>query len=192
MSERGPDSLTVSAVAHAAGLNRTTAYQHFRTRDELVTAVVEELADEISGALAEPLAIGDHVDHLAAFFLEKPEVTRLALHHVLSENPLPRESRDAYVAGLTELTGSDRAQDGVDTEMLAYVLLSVCVLWPVLARMDYEDEQDQRMATKRFTRELKRLLLYGVLRPAAWPELASEVVDGRTEEKTHRSGGERP
>ena len=32
----GPEALTVSSVARAAGLNRTTAYQHFRTRDELV------------------------------------------------------------------------------------------------------------------------------------------------------------
>ena len=45
VAEHGPESLTVSEVAHQAGLNRTTAYQHFRSRDELVGAVLEEMAE---------------------------------------------------------------------------------------------------------------------------------------------------
>jgi len=45
MGERGPESLTVSAVAHAAAINRTTAYQHFRTRDELVRGVTQHLKE---------------------------------------------------------------------------------------------------------------------------------------------------
>ena len=58
MAERGPESLTVSAVAHAAGINRTTAYQHFRTRDELVAAVTAEVIQEIGARIAEPRGSG--------------------------------------------------------------------------------------------------------------------------------------
>jgi hypothetical protein len=32
-----------------------------------------------------------------------------------------------------------------------------------------------REATRRFTRELKRLLLYGLFRPEAWPDLVASV-----------------
>ena len=56
MAERGPEGLTVSAVAHAAELNRTTAYQHFRTRDALVRAVTDELIAEIVGRARRPPA----------------------------------------------------------------------------------------------------------------------------------------
>ena len=56
MAERGPESLTVSAVARAAELNRTTAYQHFRTRDELVGAVTDELTAEVGAVLGRPAA----------------------------------------------------------------------------------------------------------------------------------------
>lgn len=59
VAERGPDSLTISEVAHRAGLNRTTAYQHFRTRDALVTAVLEAMGDELEAGLAAPRTVPD-------------------------------------------------------------------------------------------------------------------------------------
>ena len=46
-AERGPDGLTIVEVAKRAGLNRSTAYQHFRSREELTQAVAEDFAMEI-------------------------------------------------------------------------------------------------------------------------------------------------
>ena len=90
MAERGPESLTVSGVAHAAGINRTTAYQHFRTRDELVRAVTEELIAEVASYLEGQRPIVEHIDAVAGYFLEHPELARLALYWLLSETPPPR------------------------------------------------------------------------------------------------------
>src|SRR5215831_12774440 len=90
MAERGPESLTVSGVAHAAQINRTTAYQHFRTRDELVRAVTEELLAEVAAFLEQQQPIVEHIDSLAGYFLEHPELARLALYWLLSETPSPR------------------------------------------------------------------------------------------------------
>lgn len=175
MAERGLEALTVSEVAHRAGLNRTTAYQHFRTRDELIGAVVAELAGEISKMLVEPKPIGDRIDHMAHFFVDHPEVTRLTLHQLLSLNPLPREGWERYIGELRKLAASRRAQPGVDPEMLGYVLMCVGILWPLLARMEGEDEQSTKRATRRLTREVKRLLLHGVLRPEKWPDLEASL-----------------
>src|SRR6185436_6344822 len=74
MGERGPESLTVSAVAHAAGINRTTAYQHFRTRDDLVRAVTEEVVEEVRAFIEARRPILEHIDAIAAYFLERPEL----------------------------------------------------------------------------------------------------------------------
>ena len=35
---RGPDGASLSEVAHLAGVNRGTAYQHFETREKLIAA----------------------------------------------------------------------------------------------------------------------------------------------------------
>jgi hypothetical protein len=42
-------------------------------------------------------------------------------------------------------------------------------------RIQFEDDDARRAATARLARELKRLLLYGLLRPEQWPRLVAEV-----------------
>ena len=175
MAERGPESLTVSAVAHAAEINRTTAYQHFRTRDELVRAVTDELIGEVAALLAQARPAADRLDHIAAYFLDHPEIARLALYLLLGDSPFPRVAWEPYLAEMRRYDASGALQPGVDTEMLPQVLMAVAVLWPLYARVEYEDDAAARAATERFARELKRLLLYGLLRPEAFPDIVADV-----------------
>jgi AcrR family transcriptional regulator len=179
MVERGPESLTVSAVAHAAEINRTTAYQHFRTRDELVEAVTKELIEEVGARLAEPLPIAERIDVLALYFVDHPEIARLVLHLLLTESPIPREAWSLFAQEMRHLTATAGSPPDVDPEMLGHLLMGVAILWPLHARSAYEDEARARIATQRLTRELKRLLLYGLFRPEAWPELVASVERGR-------------
>lgn len=176
MAERGPAAVTVSEVAHRAALNRTTAYQHFRTRDELVAAVFADLANDVARMLVAPMPIGERIDHMARFFVEHPEVTQLTLHQLISANPLPPDAWEQYLGELRRITSNSKAQPGVDVEMLGYVLMSVGILWPLLARAAHETPVAMERATERLAREVKRLLLFGVLRPEAWPDLAASIA----------------
>ncbi len=173
LAERGPEALTVSEVAHRAGLNRTTAYQHFRTREALTAAVMSETADELMGMLREPIW-GD-LERMVPFLVDHPELARLTLHQLLSESPLPEPGWSSYLGQIRKIVESRDAQPGIDAEMLSYVLICVGVLWPLLARAQYEEAESVRSATGRLTRELKRLLLHGVLRPEAWPDRAESI-----------------
>jgi AcrR family transcriptional regulator len=179
MGERGPESLTVSAVAHAAGINRTTAYQHFRTRDELVRAVSDELIQEVRAYLASQRPVVEHIDAIAAYFLEHPELARLALYWLLSEGPIPREGMDLFQEE-TRRAAEEGGSPDADPEMLGQLLVSVAVLWPLSVRIEHEGADAQRAATARLARELKRLLLYGALQPEQWPRLAAEVPSRRS------------
>ena len=181
MAERGPESLTVSAVARAAELNRTTAYQHYRTRDELVAAITDELVGEAVRLLVDPRPLHERIDFLTLHALEHPEFARLALHLVLTESPFPREAWDHAVAELRRLSEDPGGQDGVDPEMLLHVLMSVGILWPLHARSEFPDAAAARRATERLIREVKRLLLYGLFRPDAWPELVASLAPARPE-----------
>ena len=175
MADRGPESLTVSAVARAAELNRTTAYQHFRTRDELVAAVSDELVSEAVRVLADPRPLPERIDLLAHHFLDHPEFARLALHLVLTESPFPREAWDRAVAEVRRISEDPGGQQGVDPEMLLHVMMSVGILWPLHARSEFPDAAAARRATARLIREVKRLLLYGLFRPEAWPALVASL-----------------
>jgi AcrR family transcriptional regulator len=175
LAERGPEGLTVSEVAHRAGVNRTTAYQHFRTRDALASAVMAELADELTSMLLEPQAMFPHVDHLVLFFVDHPELARLTLRQLLSQSQLPEPAWSKYREQIRKIAESRNAQPGIDAEMLSYVLVCVGVLWPLVARAQYEGAESARSATQRLTRELKRLLLHGVLRPDVRPDFPESI-----------------
>ena len=185
MAERGPESLTVSAVAHAAGINRTTAYQHFRTRDELVRGVTEELLAEVANHLEGQQPLVEHIDAVAGYFLDHPELARLAIHWLLSETPIPSAGMDLLLGETRRLVEGGGARADADAEMLGHLMMGVAVLWPLHARIQFEDAAARRAATARLARELKRLLLYGVLRPEDWPALVGEVAGAPTPAQRH-------
>ncbi len=176
MGERGPESLTVSAVAHSAGINRTTAYQHFRTRDELVRAVTEEVLAEVAGRLESCRPVVEHIDAIAGYFLEHPELARLAIYWLVSDSPLPRAGKELFLQETRRVVESGGARGDADPEMLGHLMMGVAVLWPLHARIEFEDEAARRAATARLARELKRVLLYGLLKPEDWPGLVAEVA----------------
>ena len=74
VAEGGLEALTVVGVAQRAGLNRSTAYQHFRTRDDLVRAVSREFATEVRRILSEPRSFGEQVDFFVRYFREHPHI----------------------------------------------------------------------------------------------------------------------
>lgn len=186
LAERGPEALTVSEVAHRAGLNRTTAYQHFRTRDALTSAVMAELAAEMVGMFREPETMLGHMDPLLLHFVEHPEIARLALHQILAESSLPKGALSSYLRQFRKIAKSPTAKPGVDAEMLSYVLICVGVLWPLVARTQYDSARAARSATQRLTRELKRLLVHGALRPESWPDLVASIDMTRAADERER------
>jgi len=184
VAERGPESLTVSEVAHRAGLNRTTAYQHFRTRDELASAVLETMGEELQARLEEQRPAPELIDGMIQAFTLQPEIARLATHLILAGDPLPQRAWERAVAHVTRSVRGRHAQGGVDAEMLAHVLVGACLFWTLRAHAEH-DPAEIPAATARLSRELKRLLLYGLFRPEHMPELVDSLRPQRARAKEH-------
>src|SRR5438445_11724417 len=72
MAERGPEGLTVSEVAHRASVNRTTAYQHFRTREQVIEAVTTRLLEGVSRVLESDRSLGERIDHMVNLHVDRP------------------------------------------------------------------------------------------------------------------------
>ena len=133
------------------------------------------LSDEIGQMLEQPMAFGDLIDHMSRFFIEHPEIGRLTLHHLLAENPFPIAGWERFVDQLERLARSSRSEEGIDAEALGHILMAIAVLWPIQLRA-LEGNIDPTDAAERLAREIKRLLLFGVLRPERWPELVDSLA----------------
>jgi AcrR family transcriptional regulator len=178
VAERGPEALTVVAVAKRAGLNRSTAYQHFRSREQLIRAVGAGFAREVSQMFREPRPLGEQVDFFVKHFLDHPDIARIWMFQLLNGNGDIGSGWDDFVAALERLAHSDRSQDGIDAEMLGVISMTSALVWSTMARQRSQDESEVQALGSRFARELKRLFLFGALRPEGWDELASSVDEG--------------
>lgn len=175
IAESGPDGLKVVEVAARARVNRTTAYQHFRTRADLIAAVLEQLAVELLELLSPETPI--KFDSILEYLVAHPELSRLWMFQVVSDiQPEDHEGWDRFVEIVTAFASSDAAVEGIDPEMLANILMAAVLVWPVRVQGEAPGgAKATRVATERYARELKRLLLYGAGRPEALPEIAAEL-----------------
>jgi AcrR family transcriptional regulator len=175
MAESGPETLTVVAVARRAGLNRSTAYQHFKNREQLLRAVGDTFAEEVQRMFSEPRDLGEQVDFFVHYFRKHPNIARVWMFWLLSNDGEPTpEGWDDYVSAIERLARSSRSQDGIDAEMFGVIGMSTALVWSLMVRQRAESEEEARSETLRFARELKRLFLFGALRPESWPEFTAE------------------
>jgi AcrR family transcriptional regulator len=194
LAEDGPDGLKVSRVAHLAGVNRGTAYQHFQTREDLARATAESVGHQLSMALfgsedenidvppPTEQPVTQYIERLATFAVENPELGRVWLFETLaSEDPSQDLFFKQFRGSLENLTDSEVGQNGVDTEALAVILLAGYFLWPVWVQSHTHDKKRQARMAHRLSREVLRLSMYGVFKPEYYPQLVEllEKDDGQ-------------
>ena len=164
-AERGPDGLTIVEVAKRAGLNRSTAYQHFRNREELSQAVAEEIATELGELMKEPRGLAEQIDFFVHYFEEHPNIARLWMFHLLGNESQPRRGWGNYLDSLEQITKSPNSLPGIDAEMLGVISLTSSLVWSVMASQRTGSKKAAAEETNRFAGELKRLFLAGTRKP---------------------------
>lgn len=196
LSRHGPEALSLSEVAHLAGVNRGTAYQHFETREKLIQATVTWVSDKLfRAAFGDPETaherraelpldgMAEMTELLSEFAMENPELCRAWLLQVLaSSNPAEDPFWREYEGSLKRFAATDLAQPGVDGEVLSVLMLAGTFLWPVWARAHAKDETERKALAQRFARECLRLSMYGSLKSEKFPEIAQRLAaDERVE-----------
>ena len=173
-AERGPDGLTVVEVAKRAGLNRSTAYQHFKSREEFSQAVAEDFARELRELFREPRGVAEQVNFFVHYFQQHSDIARLWMFHLLNGQSRIREGWDDYIASLERMAQSPRSLPGIDAEMLGLIGLTSALVWSVMAVPHAGDGQAATEATERFANELERLFLAGTRKPEPQPSSTAE------------------
>jgi AcrR family transcriptional regulator len=114
-ARHGYRAVGIDTVLAAAGVAKMTLYKHFRSKEELIAAVLEHRANAIAAALAERIAEApdDPRAHLLAVFdwleqaVRSPEFHGCLFIKAASEYPaaedLPRQAAEAFKEGCRHL-----------------------------------------------------------------------------------------
>ena len=196
----GPEGLSLSEVAHLAGVNRGTAYQHFETREKLIKATAEWVSDKLFRAVfGDPETIGERrveqvdvaelTDRLANFAMDNPELCRVWLLQVLSSpDPASDPFWKEYQGSQARFAKTDLAQADVDTEVISVIMLAGAFLWPVWARSHASSEPERRALARRFAQECLRISMYGSLKSERFPEIDARLKSASAKPRPARRG----
>jgi AcrR family transcriptional regulator len=191
LASDGPEALSLSKVAHLAGVNRGTAYQHFQTREDLIKATVAwvsehlsttifgggQSAEESRSRLEEERPFYDTIAALVDFAVENPALGRIWLFEVLS-SPTPGDDLffRQFKQSTQQLVQSEYSQEGIDVEVLSVIILAGYFLWPEWVRAHATNAEERSAMAARMRREVLRLFLYGVLKAEEFPQLKELLV----------------
>ncbi len=184
LAKDGAEGLSVSQVAQLAGVNRGTAYHHFQTREQLLKAttswVSDKLCHEVFGLLSDddqpvkPLNAQAVLENLVNFAMEYPDFGRVWLAFMLNSSR-PEEDRFwcLFKKHMDRFVASDIAMPGVDGEVQAVLISVSAVLWPVWKRAAKLGAKERKELARRFTEEVLRYSLHGVMQEDKFLELTS-------------------
>jgi AcrR family transcriptional regulator len=118
LEQQGVDTMSIEAVADAAGVSRSLVYAYFGDRDGLVAEVYLRVLRELDQALAphrNPLAprseatLADSIERCMDFARAQPAAWRLIVTDSVRRHPAVVQARVKRVA---ELSGTDREGSG--------------------------------------------------------------------------------
>jgi AcrR family transcriptional regulator len=160
ISEKGVDSLSISAVARALGMNRTTVYYHFDSREALLKAVKDWSSAQLAKAIKLHTPQHERIDYITRFVLENPELIKLWIEEFVSTGDIRNcyPYWDALVEGIsTNLAGGD-ANETVDAEVLCVMLLTSTIIGPRVFRNRVSPGEGTDAVVQRFRKEQQRWL----------------------------------
>jgi len=160
MSERGADALSVSALAREMGLNRTTVYYHFPSREAMLEAVKEWSSTQLAKGMALDAPQSERIEHIIHFVLGNPELISQWIDDFLA----PGDIRDRYtqwddfVGGMQSKAGDAARADGADPEVYAVMLLTAALIGPRVFINSIAPKMAPGQIADRFIAELRRQL----------------------------------
>ena len=171
MAKDGSKGLSVSKVAQLAKVNRGTAYNHFKTREQLIKETMAWISQSLVQAVyGDGTEADNNLDYqsvskkLAKFAMQYPEFARVWLLKVMTaEDPYQDPFWRRYIRNLDELVAAGIAQPELDREAYAVLMLVGTVMWPVWARAKTQNDTELNKMSDRFSDEIIRLSFHGSL-----------------------------
>jgi AcrR family transcriptional regulator len=159
ISEKGMEALSVSALARAMDVNRTTVYYHFETREALIAGVKAWSSEQLARAFQPIASQAERIDYISRFVLQNPQLIKLWIEDFVS----PGDIRDSYphwnelVKGVTA-TFAAAQEDEADAEIFCVILLAGAIIGPRVFKNRVRPRASDERVVERFRTEWQRLL----------------------------------
>ena len=160
ISESGTDALSITALAKAMGINRTTVYYHFDSREALLHAVSSWATAQLAKGMDLNLSRPERIGLISRFALENPELIKLWIDDFVSGSDI----RDSYSCwdALVEPTRLTLAKENpgeeIDAEIYCVMLLAASIIGPRVYRNSVNPAASTEEIVDRFVREHQRVL----------------------------------
>lgn len=160
IAERGVDSLSIAALARAMGINRTTVYYHFDSRDSLIDDVKAWSSDQLAQAFRQDKPRQERIEHIYRFVLENPELIKMWIDDVLTVGDVRKlyPHWDELVDGIrAHFVGTPQEQT-IDPEVFCVNLLTSAFIGPRVFKNSVCPDADNEVVIERFKAESMRML----------------------------------
>ncbi len=154
----GAEALSIAALARAMGINRTTVYYHFDTREALIGAVKDYAAGELARGMDLGESTDERIGHISHFVLENPELIKLWIEDFVTG----KDIRDSYsrwdelVAAMSATFAANGEE--IDAEVYCVMLLSASIIGPRVFANSVNPGAKVADVVRRFLQEEQRTL----------------------------------
>ena len=183
--EKGINSVSVVAVAQAAGVTRPGAYYHFKTREALLDAVRNETDHQLVRTVAGSKEDKYLYSQAAEFAAEDQDAIYLRIQRMLEQGPDDVIIR-SRVRGIKRAERENLLRSGVNPEIAA-MITGASLTSSFLAVSEFKQKNRRHKQAKIFGRTNYALLYDGALLPeklGSWPTLPRYSAAKKTEDAT--------
>lgn len=165
ISEKGVDSLSIAALARAMGVNRTTVYYHFESREALLDAVKIWSSGQLAKAMQIQSPQQERIDYISRFVLENPELIKLWIEDFVSVGDIRNSypSWDTLVDGIEKRFAEEFPDEQVDAEVYCVIMLTSAIIGPRVFKNSVCPDADIETVVRRFRAEQQRMLKHDAL-----------------------------
>ena len=160
ISEIGVEALSIAALSRAMGINRTTVYYHFDSRDALLAAVKAWASEQLAHGMDFDAPVPERIVGISRFVLENPELIKLWIEDFVSGNDI----RDSYalwdqlVAGVQRHFDAQEPGEAVDGEVYCAIMLTAAFIAPRVFANSIARGASTDSIVSRFLKEQQRTL----------------------------------
>jgi len=160
ISEKGVEAVSVSALARQMGVNRSTVYYHFETREAVIVAVKTWSSEQLARGFEPIGSQAERIDYITRFVLENPELIKLWVEDLLS----PGDMRDSYPHWDDLVRGTQKDLQAAfpdvqpDAEVYCAILLTSAIIGPLVFRNRIQPQDPPEKIIERFRLEWQRVL----------------------------------